>query len=146
MRKALLTCFIILLCFLSVLGWNLKKELHSEDDISPISKIGEAVCAKFECNGNSMDEIFITSEIKTLSNVFSSLDIEKVDKTVSEWVYRITFNCTELYPDAQEIVVLIGNDAMLINGESYSTPETVPFKSVVDIFDSKYKFFSESVS
>ena len=79
-----------------------------------------------------------------MSNAFLSLNIVNSEKNVSDWIYRITFNCKELVIDGQEIVVLIGTDAMSINGESYCTPEGVPFESVVELFDSKYKYFADS--
>lgn len=43
-----------------------------------------------------------------------------------------------------EIVVLIGADAMSIDGEGYCTPESVPFDRVVEIFAAKYAYFADA--
>lgn len=128
---------------LLIIGWKSKNEYINEQDVSLISKIGEASNAKFEYCESDDCMIFITSEIKTLSNAFLSLDLVTSDISVSEWIYRITFNCAELTKNDQEIVVLIGDKAMSINGVSYSTPKNVSFESVVDLFASKYKYFSK---
>lgn len=81
-----------------------------------------------------------------LSNPFSSLDLIESDIPVTDWIYRITFNCAELFQNNKnyEIVVLIGDNAMSIDGESYCTPENVPFESVVELFASKYQYFMNS--
>ncbi len=144
MRKKHLiyVCSVAMVFLLLIIGWKLKNELINEQDVSPFSKIGEACNAKFEFCKSDDCIIYITSEIKTLSNTFLSLVLETSDIPVSEWIYRITFNCAELTKNDQEIVVLIGDKAMSINGVSYSTPKNVPFESVVDLFASKYKYFS----
>lgn len=146
MRKLITVCSVVIVVFVLAIGWNLIKENKAKEDVSPTIKIGDATCAKFEYSRSKNNSLFITSEIKTLSNVFLSLDIVDSEKTVSDWIYRITFNCKELTLGEQEIVVLIGADAMSINGENYCTPENIPFESVVDIFDSKYEYFVDSMA
>lgn len=144
MKKTVAVCSIVILVLEVAIGWWLIKENQPKQDVSLIDKIAEAPCAKFEsCNSNDKC-LFITSEIKTLSDAFSSLDIVNSEKPVSDWIYRITFNCKELTMDGQEIVVLIGTEAMSINGESCCTPEGVPFESVVELFESKYNYFADS--
>lgn len=144
MKKTVAVCCMVILVLGVAIGWWLIKENQPKPEVSLIDEIAEAPCAKFEsCDPNDKC-LFITSEIKTLSNDFSSLNIVNSDKPVSDWIYRITFNCKELVIDGQEIVILIGTDAMSINGECYCTPEGVPFESVVELFDSKYKYFAES--
>lgn len=144
MRKIISICSVALLILLLAIGWDLKKEYQTEQNKPPLDRIGEAACAKLEYSGPNGKELLITSEIKTLSNVFLSLDIVNSDKPVSEWIYRITFNCEELSLNSEEIVVLIGSSSMSINGENYSTPENIPFENVVDIFASKYEYFVDS--
>lgn len=144
MRKIISMCSVALLILLLAIGWDLKKEYQTEQNKPPLDRIGEAACAKLEYSGPNGKELLITSEIKTLSNVFLSLDIVNSDKPVSEWIYRITFNCEELSLNSEEIVVLIGSSSMSINGENYSTPENIPFENVVDIFASKYEYFVDS--
>lgn len=144
MKKTVAVCSIVILVLGVAIGWWLIKENQAKQEASLIDKIAEAPCAKFEsCDPNDKC-LFITSEIKTLSDAFSSLNIVDSEKSVSDWIYRITFNCNELVVDGEEIVVLIGTDAMSINGESYCTPEGVPFESVVELFESKYNYFADS--
>lgn len=146
MKKIITVCSIVILVLMFAIGWNLIKESQVKQETSPITEIGEALCAKFEYSGSKDSSLFITSEIKTLTNAFLSIDIVKSEKTVSDWIYRITFNCKELTIGGQEIVVLIGANAMSINGETYCTPEGIPFESVVNIFDSKYEYFVDSMA
>jgi len=144
MRKWVVSSLAIIASLL-VIGFIISKEHHSNSEVSTINKIVDAPCAKFEMNGNSDNVVFVSSEIKTLTNVFATLDIVKTDNEVSsDWIYRITFNCDELSPAEEEIIVLIGPDVMLINGEKYGTPNNVPFESIVDLFASKYEYFSSS--
>lgn len=146
MKKIITVCSIVILVLMLAIGWNLIKERQAKQETSPITKIGEATCAKFEYSRSKDKSFFVTSEIKTLSNVFLSLDIVNSEKTVSDWIYRITFNCEELTLGEQEIVVLIGANAMSINGENYCTSENISFESVVDIFDSKWEYFVDSMA
>lgn len=141
--KLFVVCFLVILILLSLYGYN----MESSKIISGktyVDEIANAYCAKLEYCEFEDNEIFITSEINTLSNVFLSIDIVHSDKIVSKWIYRITFNCAELSSNKQEIVVIIGSNAMSINGEVFSTPKGIPFKSIVDIFTSKYKYFAKS--
>lgn len=143
MRKIIAVCSAATIVLALIVGWNWIKGHQAKEEKSPIIRIGESPCAKFEYSGSKDGTLFITSEIKTLSNTFLSIDLEKSDRTVSDWIYRITFNCRELVIGGQEIVVLIGPNTMSINGETYCTPENVPFKGIVELFDSKYKFFAD---
>ncbi len=99
-----------------------------------------APCAKFESR-DVEDGIYITSEIRTISVSFASLDLIKCDKPIDQWLYRITFNCNEINPNGQEIVVIVGSESLSIDGELYTTPDGVPFKSVVEFFTEKYNYF-----
>jgi len=146
MKKTIAMLSIVILVLVFAVGWNLITDRQAKQDTSLFTKIGEASCAKFESSNPKDNSLFITSEIKTLSNAFLSLDIVNSENTVTDWIYRITFNCTELTTGGQEIVVLIGANAMSINGENYCTPDNIPFESVVDIFDSKYEYFVDSMA
>jgi|GEM_PF-6694821 len=140
-RKAISICSIVLaLILLLALGWSIRKGQQEEKDEDMISKIFDSPAAKFEYAGSD-EVIYITSDIKTLSNTFASLDVIESKQPVSEWIYRITFNCKELVTNGEEIVVLIGSESLSINGENYSTPEGVPFENVVELFASKYNYF-----
>ena len=144
--------FIIALSFCVILGIVfLTKNTDLETDSQIIDQrifdeIYDSPCAKFEYVDEKEQVIFITSEIKTLSGAFKSLVlIQSNKKQDSEgWIYRITFNCHEKMINADEIVVLIGTDGMSVNGKNYCTPETVPFAKVMDVFESKYRYFKNN--
>ena len=144
MKRVITVCSVAILALLLAIGWNLGKEDSAEQERSPIDQIGAAACAKFEFCGAQDSGVLITSEIKALSNTFLSLDLVACDKPVSTWLYRITFNFEEIYLGNHEIVVLIGTDAMSIDGEGYCTPEGVPFDRVVEIFAAKYAYFADA--
>lgn len=116
---------------------------HSDTEENFFAQIQESPCAKFEYCNDLPHPIYITSEIFMLSSIFPSLVLEESNYNVEPWVYKITFNCGELISNSKEIVVLVGEKCMSINGEIYSTPEEIPFKSVVDLFKSKYAYFSD---
>ena len=119
------------------IGWSLRKAFQPEQKESLIQQIGVSPCAKFEYCESTAKDIFITSEVLLLSEAFLSIDLVESDIPVTEWIYHITFNCSEISPEYQEIVVLIGERAMSINGKSYCTPENIPFEGVVNLFASK---------
>lgn len=146
MKKKYILCVIPISILLIATVWCLIINFRPKQKESPIQKIGESPCAKFECRNSKEDGILISSEIFLLSNTFSSLDLVESEIPVTDWLYRITFNCAELFQNNRdnEIVVLIGDNAMSIDGKSYCTPEDVPFESVVELFDSKYKYFANS--
>lgn len=147
MKKKLCIILILFLCLAAVFLIS-KRKLHPpvENDFLLLAEsIQNSACAKFECNNSAQKEnpLFITSEIRTISMTFSSLDLVESDIEISEWNYRITFNCSELFLGSkeQEIVVEVGGSALSINGKSYTTPEGVPFSKVLELIASKYTYF-----
>ena len=106
-------------------------------------KINNSPCAKFESAEDKGRNIIITSEIKTLSEAFMSLDLVESNEKLNleQWIFKITFNCREKMINGSEIVVLIGNNGMSINDINFVTHETVPFEKVVELFKSKYQYF-----
>lgn len=146
MRKVFFICSsVVILILLFVIAWNVQQQ-SLDNEVSLINEIAQSTCAKFEYCKSADNGILITSEIKTLSNVFLTLDIISSNIPVSEWIYKITFNCNEISLDNQEIVVLIGDKSMSINGVVYSCPDPILFDNIVDIFASKYNYFANSIN
>ena len=117
--------------------------INSRRNFNVFDEIQASQCAKFECNENANEVVYITSEIRTISASVSSLDLVKGGKSIDKWLYRITFNCNEISINGHEIVVVIGPDSMSINGELYTSPGGVSFESIVSFFEAKYKYFCE---
>ena len=111
-----------------------------EDEISVFDRIERSWCAKFECCTDNSEPILINNEIVLLSNSIPAL--EKSDKDIGEPLYRITFNCKEITVRGIEIEVIVGKNAISIDGVVYSVPEGVLYKDVIDLFKMKYKYFS----
>lgn len=144
MLKRLLVLLIVIA--LIVAGVLIYKELTKEpegEQLPPdLEAITHAVAARFEINGSPERTVFVESEIWTLSSTFGSLRLVESDIPVGEWKYRITFNPVSVVKNSEEIVVLIGENSMSVNGNIYSTPEEVPFSAVVEVFDGTFNFFS----
>ncbi|MCF0151202.1 MAG: hypothetical protein HUJ80_07315 [Firmicutes bacterium] len=119
------------------------QHFNEDKDINVFDEIQASPCAKFECNDNSNETIYITSEILSISASVSSLCIVDGGMPIDQWLYRITFNCNEIYLNAKEIVLVVGPNSMSINGVLYTTPDEVPFENIIRFFDAKYKHFSE---
>ena len=105
-----------------------------------MEEIQRSPCAKFEYRDSGTDGIFVTGEISGLTSYFLSVILEEGGEPVTDWIYRITFNCKEIYTGDDEIVVLIGEKGLSINGTAYTTPREVSFSSVVDAIAAKYQY------
>ena len=105
-----------------------------------MEEIQRSPCAKFEYRDSETDGIFVTGEISSLSSYFPSVILEETSDVITDWIYRITFNCKEIYTGGDEIVVLVAENGLSINGTAYTTPEGTPFSDVVDAIAAKYKY------
>ncbi len=113
-----------------------------ENEISVFDRIERSQCAKFECCTDNSEPILIINEIVLLSKSIPSIALERSDKDIGEPLYRITFNCKEITVKGIEIEVIVGKNAISIDGVVYSVPEGVLYKDVIDLFKMKYKYFS----
>lgn len=102
-------------------------------------------CAKFEYAGEADGGYkVVTSEIYSLGSLVDSLleNAEELDSQFSEdWIYRITFDWRGLVLNGREIVVLVGENSMEIDGRNYDLGEEVDFAGVVRNFRDKYDYF-----
>ena len=102
--------------------------------------------AKFEYAGDvQLGYKYIDSEIFVLTEPFASLALISTDQAFPDqnWVYRITFNWQPepRRNEAGEILVLIYEDHMEVNGVSYVGDTWDASKLVTDVFGPKYRFF-----
>ena len=110
-----------------------------EEEIDVFEQIRLSPCAKFESSEHPENVLYITSEIMIL---FPSLAIVEEEGEIGEWLYRITFNCKELYQGDHEIVVIIGSQGMSIDGVRYSSAKGASYDEIINVFEVKYKYFS----
>lgn len=85
-----------------------------------------------------------TYAISGLGNFILSLDLEETDEAISDWSYKITFNCKEWVPEGTETIVLVGDNALSIDGTSYTTSEGASFPAVADYIEMKCKYYMEN--
>ncbi len=139
--KVIIGSCVVIAVLVGVIIWALQPQPEKEEDV--FARIGSAPCAKFEyCE--SEEPIFVTSEIRQLSTSFLSLTLEGSDIPVSDWIYRVTFYNSETFAgEDEEIVILVGEDSLSVNGEIYSTPEEIPYESILEYYDGKYQYFME---
>ncbi len=116
------------------------RKINAPEETNVFDEIYRAGAVKFEYVDAPDDIIYISSYVSILSYSVCSLDLVRCDEPVGEWIYRITFNCKELVINVHEIELIVGNNAVSINGESYTTREGVPYEGLIDIFAAKYKW------
>lgn len=66
------------------------------------------------------------------------------DIPVSDWQYRVTYNCNEICPTCQEIVVLVGDRSLSIDGVLYTSKPELPFEKVLEYFRDKYAYYCQN--
>ena len=137
-KKSLVLLTAVLLLFLLLPGCKSREEQLR----GPVfmEEIQRSPCAKFEYRDSGADGIFVTGEIFGLTSYFPSVILEESSEEITDWIYRITFNCSEIYTGDDEIVVLIGENGLSINGTAYTTPGGAPFSSVVETIAAKYEY------
>lgn len=142
MKKGLLIILAIamLSIIIGVVIFNLSEKTEKHEERSTINRIAESPCARFE-NCRTGESIIITSEISILSQTFDSLILNEADEEVGEELYRIIFNCKEIMPNSEEILVIVGKNAISIDGVTYVGNSQ---QALVDIFVGKWKYFNEN--
>lgn len=84
----------------------------------------------------------ISSEILVISKMFDTLQLEESSETFSdeEWIYRITFNPSEIgYRD--QTVVLVFSDHMDVNDVHYVGKDGIEFSNILEYIKAKYDYF-----
>ncbi len=144
-KRILIAFFLVVLLtvwLFAAFGPN--KETMVDEDV--FEKIYKSPCAKFESlreKDKAVGPIIIDSSIRTLSGFVSTLPLKECNDDIGDVVYRITFNCKEKCGDMDEIVVLVGKNAVSINGVVYGAETKLAYKEIKDIFDSKWDCFSK---
>lgn len=82
----------------------------------------------------------ITGEIDSL-DTFDSLLLKPSDATFEgEWIYRIVFNPQEYSREAEEYIILFGEQSLSINGKTY-IGDGIPYSEILEWASGKYAFF-----
>ena len=108
-------------------------------------QIEAAICAKFESSEpGSRVFLFYHAEAMFLAGFVYGLDLVECDIPVSDWQYRVTYNCNEICPTCQEIVVLVGDGSLSIDGVLYTSKPELPFQKVLEYFRDKYAYYCQN--
>lgn len=83
----------------------------------------------------------ITSEIDSL-DTFDGLMLKQAETDFKgDWIYRITFNPQEYTINAEEFIILFGDECVSINGKIYVADDNVSYSDILSWAENKYKFF-----
>lgn len=141
MRKILPVFVFLLLFVLSLFGLYWKNQYKPQ--LSKQEQIEAASCVKLE-SGEADSRALLIYEAKPLADFVSGLDLVECDIPVSEWQYRVTYNCSEICPTCQEIVVLVGDRSLSIDGVLYTSKPELPFEKVLEYFRDKYAYYCQN--
>lgn len=145
MLKALLITigFYCILIPLIIFFMN-KKESPPVYDV--FERIRLSPCVKFEKIsdvGTHYEPMISNSGTLTLGDFFSSLLITEGDSAIGDVLYKITFNCREVMPNGEEIIILVGKQALSIDGVIYVPEDGVVYKGIKDAIHGKWKYFDK---
>ena len=116
-----------------------------EKEKTVLDLIWESPAARMELPDGSA--VIVDSEIAALRS-FADLKIQTspIESSDSEadWLYRIVFNPTEKVQGSDEITVSFHKDYVQINSEYWLPEEGVPYESVLEWAEGKFKYFFES--
>ncbi len=104
--------------------------------------VNNSYAARIEKNGS--EEVFeVTGEI----DLFDSFDNLALDTpkneipVLGEWVYKITFNPSNIVKNSSEIIVQFGESCLSINDKIYVAAEGVDYADILEWAESKYSYF-----
>ena len=110
------------------------------DAVSKRETVSNSACATFEYKEDNGYKL-ITSQINSL-DTFDSLRLKQVEVDFTgDWLYRITFNPEKYSKNTEEIVILFGEQCVLINGVTYIGDDNVSYSDILSWAEAKYKFF-----
>ena len=115
--------FPLLIFILTVLLLIVLIAINSSDDNSETSlDFSSFCCAKFEYRSNTgIQSKVVTSEIGNLRFFFQSIELEKTDASFDgNWIFRITFNWEQLHRGGPELIVLVNESYIQIEGQTYT--------------------------
>ena len=131
-----LTIFAILIILFLFFGFT--SDEPAETDFRHLS----FSCAKFDyCSDSGIQSKIITSEIKSVTNLFQSLDLEKIalpsDCSDEDWIFRITFDWNGICTNCNEVLVLVYSSYVKIGDEYYTVNGNFPhlLDSIHSLFD-----------
>ena len=129
-QKIVLIISVLLCCFF-LASCTKEKEVVS---------VSDSTVAKFEFAEDEGYKLF-TSEVGSLYT-FESLNIEPSEESFEgEWIYRITYDPKSIVPEGNEVIVLLGEKNISINGQVYVAREGTKYSDVLDWAVAKYEYF-----
>lgn len=144
-RKFLFLTLLTIGCILIFLGifFKDKKDVPQYD---VFERIRLSPCVKFEKIsdvGTHYEPMISNSGTLTLGDFFNSLLITEGDSAIGDVLYKITFNCREVMPNGEEIIILVGEHALSIDGVIYVAESELMYKDIKSVIRSKWKYFDE---
>jgi hypothetical protein len=84
--------------------------------------------------------MYIDGNTFNICHALNDLDLIECDNTISDWIFRITFN----YRDTENAIeVLIGEQALSIDGKTFTSKENLGFAEVIEIFEYKFYYYEK---
>lgn len=135
-RISVIAGFLVVALFISLAACSSGKEKTVFDDI----KLSPA--ARMELPDGS--RIYVDSEIMSLRS-FAEMNIQAATlepaDSEDDWLYRIVWNPPEKVSGIDEVTVSFHKDYIRINAEYYLPKEGVPYDSILEWVEGKFKYF-----
>ena len=145
-RSALIFLTLLTIgCILIFLGIFFKDKKEAPH-YTVFEKISFSRCVKFERfsnDGTQYEPMISNSGTLTLGDFFCSLLITEGDSAIGNVLYKITFNCREVMPNGEEIIILVGEHALSIDGVIYVAESELMYKDIKNVIRSKWKYFDK---
>ena len=135
MKKTVLAVFVIAISVTAVFAWMKHKATDPRAELqdSPYTKVEY----RYESEGR-----YKAAWGSDPGAFFDSLRLDKSGEPFEgEWVYRFTFFCNEVCRDYDEIIVLVGENSVLIDQTDYVFPDEVDHLQFLDVVSAKYESY-----
>ena len=126
------------------IDYYLNNNTQTHEYTGNMLKISESIAAKFEtADGKS---IIIDEEVDLLTSI-AELELQETPMTPADdpedWIYRITYNPSEIVPDSEEIIVFVHEKYLQIETEYYLPIGNESFAGVLEMFHGLANYFFE---
>lgn len=136
--KRILLAIVGILCVITIVGCS----VEPEKDV--MEEIYNSVAVKLEWAEDDTEPCILTSEILLFKSI-CDWNISPTDSIMNEdWIYRFTFNPSEICKGTEEIVVEFGQTKISIDGIIYETDDPSAYESALEWAKEKYDYYVPS--
>ena len=140
-------CAVAGICFIAVgiaVGIRMLRSNKSGDYLETFrEEISSSPCVTLECSGDE-ESVLVESDVFSITSYFTGLDLVESEQKVTQWTYRVTFNSKPVVLGDDEVVVLVGEDSLSIDGHCYTaSADGVSIAGVRDYLDMKYSYYKD---